>query len=195
MRTDARRFAWCEVRSNFVSELCHSPPKPWANTVIYRHTSTRSDVRAMLGAALNVGVTPVEAKEIVYQAVPDAGLAGVFDFIHVTNEVLTERGVTLPLSSQSPTTPEHRFETGRDVQKQIVGSEVVEKLYESAPADQQHIQRFLSANCFGDWVGRGGVDIPTRELLTFSMIAAAAVIRRSRATSLQTFASATIARG
>ena len=33
-----------------------------------------SEYRVMLGAALAVGVTPVEAKEIVYQAVPYAGM-------------------------------------------------------------------------------------------------------------------------
>jgi 4-carboxymuconolactone decarboxylase len=32
------------------------------------------------------------------------------------------------------------------------------------------IQRFLSANCFGDHVARGGIDVPTRELLTFAML-------------------------
>jgi 4-carboxymuconolactone decarboxylase len=130
------------------------------------------EYRAMLGAALNVGVTPVEAKEIVYQAVPYVGLAKVFDFIHATNEVLTERGVTLPLPSQSRTTADNRLQVGRQVQEQIVGADVVDKLYASAPADEQHIQRFLSANCFGDWVARGGIDIQTRELLTFSMLAA-----------------------
>ena len=130
------------------------------------------EYRAMLGAALNVGVTPVESREIVYQAVPYVGLGKVFDFVHATNDVLAERGVTLPLPGQSRTTPENRLEIGREVQKQIVGAEVVDKLYASAPADQQHIQRFLSANCFGDWVGRGGIDIATRELLTFSMLAA-----------------------
>jgi quercetin dioxygenase-like cupin family protein/alkylhydroperoxidase/carboxymuconolactone decarboxylase family protein YurZ len=39
-----------------------------------------SEYRAMLGAALTAGVTPVEVKEIVYQAVPYVGLAKVFDF-------------------------------------------------------------------------------------------------------------------
>lgn len=42
------------------------------------------EYRAMLGAALTVGVTPVEAKEILYQAVPYLGIAKVFDFIHET---------------------------------------------------------------------------------------------------------------
>ncbi|MBT2225060.1 carboxymuconolactone decarboxylase family protein [Nonomuraea sp. NEAU-A123] len=34
--------------------------------------------RVMLGAALTAGVTPVEVKEIVYQAVPYVGMAKVF---------------------------------------------------------------------------------------------------------------------
>ena len=55
----------------------------------------------MVGAALTVGVTPVEVKEIVYQAVPYVGLAKVFDFLHTTNEVLAERGIDLPLPAQS----------------------------------------------------------------------------------------------
>ena len=35
-----------------------------------------------------------------------------------------------------------------------------------------HFQRYLAANCFGDTLGRGGIDLPTRELLTFSMLVA-----------------------
>lgn len=128
------------------------------------------EYRVMLGAALNVGVTPVEVKEIVYQAVPYVGMAKVFEFIHATNEVLTERGVALPLPGQSTTTSETREEKGLAVQKQIVGSDIVEKLYASAPDDQLHIQRYLSAHCFGDHYTRTGIDVPTRELLTFSML-------------------------
>ena len=126
----------------------------------------------MLGAALTVGVTPVEVKEIVYQAVPYVGMAKAFDFIHATNEALTERGVALPLPGQSTTTPETRAAKGLAVQMEIVGSEVVEKLYASSPEDQGHIQCFLSANCFGDYYTRAGIDVPTRELLTFSMLVA-----------------------
>jgi len=130
------------------------------------------EYRVMLGAALTVGVTPVEVKEIVYQAVPYVGMAKVFDFIHATNEVLTERGVELPLPGQSTTTPGNRVEKGLAGQKQIIGSDVVASLYASSPADQAHIQRFLSANCFGDYYTRTGIDVPTRELLTFSMLVA-----------------------
>jgi 4-carboxymuconolactone decarboxylase len=135
-------------------------------------TQALREYRVMLGAALTVGVTPVEVKEIVYQAVPYVGMARVFDFLHATNDVLTERDVAMPLPGQSTTTPQTRAEMGLAVQKQIVGTEVVERLYAAAPADQQHMQRFLSANCFGDHLTRTGIDVPTRELLTFSMLVA-----------------------
>jgi 4-carboxymuconolactone decarboxylase len=128
------------------------------------------EYRVMLGAALTVGVTPVEAKEIVYQAVPYAGMGKVLDFLHATNEVLTERGVELPLPGQSTTTPETRAEKGLAVQKQIVGTDAVDAMYGGAPADEQHIQRLLSANCFGDHYTRTGIDIRTRELLTLAML-------------------------
>jgi len=40
----------------------------------------------------------------------------------------------------------------------------------SAPDDELHFQHFLSANCFGDHYTRTGIDVPTRELLTFAML-------------------------
>ncbi|MEU9185772.1 carboxymuconolactone decarboxylase family protein [Streptomyces sp. NPDC048484] len=131
-----------------------------------------SEYRVMLGAALTVGVTPAEAKEIVYQAVPYAGMARVFDFLHATNDTLTERGVELPLPGRSTTTPDTRRADGLAVQKRIVGDTAVDTMYANAPADEQHLQELLSANCFGDHYTRTGLDVPARELLTFAMLAA-----------------------
>ena len=129
-----------------------------------------SEYRVIVGAALTIGVTPVEVKEIVYQAVPYVGMGKAFDFIHATNEVMTERGIRLPLEGQSTTTPETRMDKGLEVEKEIVGAEVVEELYASAPDDEGHFQRLLSANCFGDYYTRGGIDVRARELLTFAML-------------------------
>jgi len=123
----------------------------------------------MLGGALNIGVTPVEAKEIVYQAVPYCGIARVLDFIHATNEVLETRGVKLPLEGQSTTSPETRYGKGLALQKAIFG-EMIEKMHAESPQDQIHIQKYLTDNCFGDYYTRRGLDIRMRELLTFSMI-------------------------
>jgi 4-carboxymuconolactone decarboxylase len=127
------------------------------------------EYRVMLGGALNVRVTPIEVKEVIYQAVPYLGMARVFDFLHATNEVLRERGVALPLEGQSTTTPETRFADGVAAQKRIFG-DAIDKMRAGAPKDQLHIQDFLAANCFGDYYTRRGLDLKTRELLTFAMI-------------------------
>jgi 4-carboxymuconolactone decarboxylase len=131
-----------------------------------------SEYRVMLGAALTIGVTPVEVREIVYQAVPYAGMGKVFDFIHATNDVLSERGIQLPLDGQATTTPGTRAGQGRAVQEQIVGADRVEGMHASAPGDELHFQRFLSANCFGDYLTRTGLGVQARELVTFAILAA-----------------------
>ncbi len=132
-------------------------------------SQTLSEYKVMLGGALNIGVTPVEVKEIVYQAVPYCGIAKVFDFIHATNEVLESRGVKLPLEGQSTTSPETRHEKGLALQKAIFG-EMIEKMHRESPQDQIHIQKYLTDNCFGDYYTRKGLEMSKRELLTFSMI-------------------------
>lgn len=130
---------------------------------------TLSEYRVMLVGALNVGVSPIEVKEIVYQSVPYVGIAKVFDFIHATNEILESRGIKLPLEGQSTTSPETRFDKGLELQKSIFG-EMIDNMHKESPVNQLHIQKYLSANCFGDYLTRKGLDIKTRELLTFAMI-------------------------
>lgn len=127
------------------------------------------EYRMMLHAAMGNGITPVEIKEVLYHAVPYVGIAKVIDFIGVTNEYLTAQGVKLPLEGQSTTSPENRYEKGLALQKEIFG-ETIDKMYAAAPENQKHIQRYLSANCFGDYQTRTGLDVKQREMLTFSML-------------------------
>ena len=129
------------------------------------------EYKVMVGAALNVGLTPIEIKEILYQSVPYVGVAKVFDFLHATNEVLQNNGVGLPLEPQSTTTPETRFEKGLAAQKAIFG-DMIDKMRQQTPKDQMHIQDFLAANCFGDYYTRQGLDIKLRELVTLSILIA-----------------------
>jgi len=103
--------------------------------------------------------------------VPYVGMARVFDFIHVANEVLKACGVALPLEDQSTTTPDTRSAKGLALQHELFG-DAIDRLHAESPEDQRHIQRFLTANCFGDHLTRGGLDIKNRELLTLSMLAA-----------------------
>ena len=130
-----------------------------------------AEFKLMLGAALDVGVTPVELKEVVYQSVPYVGMSRAFDFINATNDVLKSRGIQLPLPGQSTTEPTSRYQKGLAAQKAIFGK-VIDELYDQSPEDQLHIQRFLSSNCFGDYYTRTGLELAIRELITLSILIA-----------------------
>ncbi len=123
----------------------------------------------LLSAALANGVTPVVVKEILYQATAYVGMARVAELLDVTNRVFAERGITLPLETQSVTSPENRFEKGLALQKDIFGSSI-DDMYKNSPENQIHIQHYLSANCFGDYQTRTGMDKRMRELITFSFL-------------------------
>lgn len=129
------------------------------------------EFRAMLTAALNFGVTPVQIKEITYQAVAYLGIGRVFPFLKAVNEFLTENGVELPLENQANTTMENRLEEGIQAQVDIFG-EGMKDFYKSGPIESRHINKWLADNCFGDYYTRGGLDYAERELITFCFLAA-----------------------
>ena len=71
--------------------------------------------------ALDGGLTPVMIKEVVYQAVDYLGIGRVRPFLDAVNEILTQRGVKLPLEGQATTTMEDRLEKGAQAQVDIFG--------------------------------------------------------------------------
>lgn len=62
------------------------------------------EYKIMLPVVLDNGVSPVEAKAVLYQVVDHLGLGKVFPFFKVTNDVLAARGVEMPLPGQATTT-------------------------------------------------------------------------------------------
>lgn len=128
---------------------------------------------AILMAALERGITPAEAKEVVYQAVAYLGAGRMFPFLQTTNEVLQERGVELPLEPQARTEPteESRLAGGEQAQVEIFG-EAMRGYAGKGHSDYPHINKWLVDNCFGDWYTRGALDLRDRELVTFCFIAA-----------------------
>lgn len=122
--------------------------------------------KLVLPEALDAGLTPVMAKELVYQGVDYLGLGRVLPFVDAVNEVLTARGVELPLPPQSTTTPETRLEKGVDAQVTIFGDGMREAWRQGT------VNRWLGANCFGDYYTRTGLDLRRRELITFCFLAA-----------------------
>ena len=132
--------------------------------------NTRDRYKVFLAGALNIGITPEEIMEIVYQAVPYCGIARVFDIIYDTNQVLEENGITLPITTGKTISYEDRLKEGLKVQKEIFGHETIEAMQNNAPEDEKHIQYYLSANCFGDYYTRKYLDLKTREVLTFALL-------------------------
>ena len=129
------------------------------------------EFKAMLPAAMNFDVTPIEIKEITYQAVAYLGIGRVFPFLKAVNEVLEAKEVTLPLEGQSTTTAENRREAGTQAQVDIFG-EGMRDFWRSGPEESRHINLWLADNCFGDYYTRKGLDYAERELITFCFLAA-----------------------
>ena len=124
------------------------------------------EFRLALPRALDQGLTPVMVKEIVYQAVYYLGIGRVLPFLNATNEILTERGVKLPLEGQATTTMENRLEKGAQAQVDIFG-DVMKDAWKKG-----HINRWLAENCFGDYYTRTGLSYAQREMITFCFLAA-----------------------
>lgn len=122
--------------------------------------------REILPKALAGGISPVAVKEIVYQATDYLGYGRMVPFLTLTNEILIAQGVKLPLAPQATTTLDDRREKGSAVQAEIFG----EHMKEAWKAN--HINRWLAANCFGDYYTRNGLTLPERELITFCFLMA-----------------------
>ena len=122
--------------------------------------------REELPAALDAGVTPVMAKEVVYQGVDYLGLGRVWPFLQATNQTLEARGVSLPLPSQATTAWEDRLEKGAQAQAKIFGPHMLEAW------KQGTVNRWLAENCFGDYYTRTGLTLAQREMITFCFLLA-----------------------
>ena len=119
-----------------------------------------------LARALDAGLTPVMVKEVVYQAVDYLGIGRVRPFLNAVNEILEARGIKLPLEGQATTTMENRLEKGAQAQVDIFG-EGMKDAWKNG-----HINRWLAANCFGDYYTRTGLNLAQREMITFCFLAA-----------------------
>lgn len=127
--------------------------------------------KAVLPGALRLGVTPVEVKEVLYQAVAYLGFGRVYPFFAATNAVFEKEGIALPLPGQETTTLEDRIAKGEQAQVDIFG-DGMRGFSQSGPAESRHINTWLSGNCFGDYYTRKGLDYKQREMITFCFLAA-----------------------
>jgi 4-carboxymuconolactone decarboxylase len=124
------------------------------------------EFKSVLNVALDDGLTPVEAKEIVYQATAYLGIGRTKPFLTATNEVMKAKKIKLPLESQTTTNLENRRAAGTAKQVELFG-EQMKDFWKNG-----NMNYMLAANCFGDYYTRNGLSNKDRELITFCYIAA-----------------------
>ncbi len=133
---------------------------------------TLDGIKIHADAALRAGASPVEIKEALYQCAPYVGFPKTEAALRPVNEVLAGHDLALPLESQATVDEDTRFAAGLAVQKSIFGV-AIDAMHQSVLEYQRPVMvDYLSAFCFGDIYTRTGLDLKTRELLTFSVISA-----------------------
>lgn len=131
---------------------------------------TLPQLKAHIGAALNVGVTPIELREALYQCAPFIGFPKTLNAVGIFNEVCTERGIALPLEAQGTVTEETRAQQGAAIQQPLYGDEIAQKLADVPGGMGPEVARFLTEYCFGDIYTRKGLDPQKRELLVYCIL-------------------------
>ncbi len=133
---------------------------------------TLPQLKAHVGASLNVGATPEEIREVIYQCAPFIGFPKTLNAIAAMNEVFMEQGIKLPLENQETVKDENRYEAGLAIQEPTYGNEIKER-YAWLPGEfAKAVPEFLTAFGFGDINTRSGLCEKERELLTVALLAA-----------------------
>jgi 4-carboxymuconolactone decarboxylase len=127
------------------------------------------DLEEQLRSSLKQDVSPVELQEVFHQSAPYIGFPKAEKGLTVLKRVLEEANISLPLKPHGSVTEETRLEKGIEAQKSLFGSRI-DAMRANAPEEQKFMQDYLSAYCFGDTYTRNGLDLKTRELLTFVCI-------------------------
>ena len=131
---------------------------------------TLPQLKAHAGAALNVGVTPVELREVMYLTAPFIGFPKMLNAVATVNEVFKERGISLPLEKQGTVTEETRHETGKAIQDKLYPGGIA-SVMEGVPGDMgKDVEQFLTDYFFGDIYSRDALDLQTRELLGYCVL-------------------------
>lgn len=131
--------------------------------VVLTANNTPEDIPAHVEGALRAGATPEQVHESIFHCTPYVGLPKVKTALERFDQVMEMLKIK-PCAPAGTTTDQTRHEAGLAVQRAIFGAENIDKMNASAPADQKHINDYLSANCFGDYYTRKVLDVKEREL-------------------------------
>ena len=136
---------------------------------------TLPQLRAHVGAALNIGASPLQLREAIYQCAPYIGFPKTLNAIDIANGVFEAHGVSLPLENAGTVDaadPSAREQAGAAIQVPLYGHEVKE-VFSSLPEPfDKFVPHLLTSSTFGDFATRGGLDVALRELISLVAIAA-----------------------
>lgn len=122
-------------------------------------------------AALNIGVKPIEIREIVYQLAPFIGFPKVLNAMDTINNVFISRGIQLPLENKGTIQENQRFEKGKEWQYPLYGEGMKQNMKDLPGEFAEAIPKMLTKLCFGDFYTREGIDIKIRELMIYCALA------------------------
>jgi 4-carboxymuconolactone decarboxylase len=159
-----QRFIFGEVF--FIGNLSDTTRELITRTALATN-QTLPQLRAHTNAALNIGVKPIEIREVIYSLAPFIGYPKVVNALDTVNSVFKGRGIKLPLENQATVADNERFNKGKEIQTPLYGEGMKQNMKDLPGEFADAVPRILTESCFGDFYTRNGLDIKTRELMIF----------------------------
>ena len=126
---------------------------------------TLPQLQAHVGAALNIGASPLQLRETIYQCAPYIGFPKTLNAIDIANGVFEANGISLPLENAGTvdaTDPSAREQAGAAIQAPLYGNEVKEVFSALPEPFDEFVPHLLTSSAFGDFATRGGLDVAQR---------------------------------
>lgn len=133
---------------------------------------TLPQLKAHINAALNVGNSPLEVREAIYQCAPFIGFPRTLNAIGVFNEVMKERNIALPLDNAGTVNEENRRVKGSEIQTRLYGDEIKKAMQNLPDTYKNAVPDIVTDFCFGDFYTRGALTLQQRELLSLTVLTA-----------------------
>jgi len=116
--------------------------------------------------AMKIGVDPVKIKEMTYQASVNLGMGRAFPFIQAVNRKLTDLGIFDTVQGKATVDSKDYKAMGLKIKKQVYG-DTFDYLSKMGYLDTQVFYDWMFSYEFGAFYSREGLDIKTRELISF----------------------------
>lgn len=129
-------------------------------------------LKAHAGAALNVGVKPIELREAMYLTAPFIGFPKMLNAVGTVNEVFADRGISLPLQDVGIVDESDRHERGSAIQDMLYPGGISGVMAGVPGGLGEDVEQFLTDYFFGEIYTRGAIDLQTRELLGYCILTA-----------------------